>query len=577
MSSNGTGAVVLVPLAIVGAVAVGGMVVVYGGVKFVMWCGEKLDQNYRNAVAAYERAEQERDRRTGLDVHDRRAALLAGFQESLAAQGAQLGSLAGARVVDAREIQAAIASAQAALSTTVDVAAVRQQATQAALRQQLRSAIDAAGNQVDASIIRQAEAALSQFPDAMRAALDRLSAAVATLDQHRRAALEQRIATRAMIDDARQHFDSARLMLSQVPGGPNMSEEIAEIEKNLTTADRYRDLNANLAFDNAQAAQRLARELANSVCDLALAARDTRQSQLMSQRGQLDALTTIHDQLEATSHREIPDVKADLAAIATRLAQASSGDTSVNLDDLARQLDGAKAALFHEVGAFQQRAIGETIHETLGELGFDAAPITTVDSSLKVRAAHHAGDSGGERDIYFYVGADGSVSYDFSGYIGDGCLTEAERIFGALRTKGLFIVDPDRAEGVLDLDALAAPDMAPQLVLTEPQARTQDIIRRALQKMGLGHIVQREYIDPNTGARTTEIDASRDGFGFYAAKVNEQGQAVITHDGAPAPQSDPIFAELRILEQPAPNKPARQREQPKRYSESDREGQAQAN
>src|SRR5207237_8464661 len=95
----------------------------------------------------------------------------------------------------------------------------------------------------------------------------------------------------------------------------------------------------------------------------------------------------------------------------------------------------------------------DIIASTLDELGFSANPqiggppvVDKIGASTRILARRQeqdaiTGELRDERQVIFHVDSDGSITYDFSGYIGEDVTSQSQRVFAALRAKGIVIVD----------------------------------------------------------------------------------------------------------------------------------------
>jgi len=149
--------------------------------------------------------------------------------------------------------------------------------------------------------------------------------------------------------------------------------------------------------------------------------------------------------------------------------------------------------------------IAQTVATTLGELGFqpslkDEPMVQENGDVLRVVVTRPGGTPGFKQDdkvVSFDISRDGSVFYDFSGYIGDTCLSEAKEIFAALRAKGVFILDSGVQEMLSRLpaesitaDTLREAKYAPELMKNKTQTELAERLKQVLGQMKFANIEQ---------------------------------------------------------------------------------------
>jgi hypothetical protein len=226
-----------------------------------------------------------------------------------------------------------------------------------------------------------------------------------------------------------------------------------------------------------------------------------------AQRGRLTALKQILQ--EADSQQMAADasmmVSLDLAKAELERWTATHSDTTrelgearAALEKIARRIDHASDEVFESIGQAQQKVIGGTIAQTLGELGFvetdqeDSAPLVTpVGNRLHIVGKRQT--PGDEKMVAFFVDRSGEITYDFSGYKREEIKEAAREIFAALNRKGLVIVDDQTAQRLSEAP-LVSSNLNPrnfenvERELNLRQGQLRERVYKAFDQLGLRRV-----------------------------------------------------------------------------------------
>ena len=236
--------------------------------------------------------------------------------------------------------------------------------------------------------------------------------------------------------------------------------------------------------------------------------------------------------------------KQRITAIGEHITRAETETQGNDLKDLLLKLEPFSQEIFRVVSEGQQQRIAGTVASTLAGLGFKAnlrsgtAPeVETVGSSLRVRAKRRGDAAQGpqgrdEKLVVFYIEKEGGITYDFSGYMGDECVLEAERIFTALRARGLAVVDSSAMQRLgrqtsndVIRRLLHDPQLAPRFDVNKRQEHLRAALLKVLREyMGFSQI--REF---GSGGSLV-IDAYNGDIGYHVV-LSQEGEAKIMKDG----------------------------------------------
>ncbi len=141
-----------------------------------------------------------------------------------------------------------------------------------------------------------------------------------------------------------------------------------------------------------------------------------------------------------------------------------------------------------------------------------------------------AGMGHDDKLVTFTLLADGRIDYDFSGYIGEACKKDAQRIFAALRRKGIVIVSPSWLHEH-DLASMSAQEVTaaplPEFDVNKRQALVADRVRQALEHMGY----QANQIVETSVGGVRQLDARNGSLGYYHVALDAFDEVNVTWNG----------------------------------------------
>lgn len=368
------------------------------------------------------------------------------------------------------------------------------------------------------TLLEEAEQALNGSIDVIAEAADKvrtarqMAEAALTLQERRRRAIREELSRITM-----------QMMVSMQMLQEARSEQLApfverrkEIEALVAKAESWLDDRLDAAEAAADEAQQGAQALVESVSTHVSEAWDRIASQANGLLGTLKAMRRI----AADAMRANMVERRTLLGLTEHMAQVYNEVESMleqpslavqrRLTQLTEQTEMLKQDMLGIVETYQQRKIAETIAGTLQELGFHAVAgsqqvvyengdVTRVVVSTapdKTRTPQTVRD---DRVVSFDVSRNGEIAYDFSGYIGDACVKEAERVFAALRAKGLYILESQTAEQLqaaiaqgrtVTPEMLDQPEFQPHVVKNKTQAELAERLLGVLERMQYATIRQ---------------------------------------------------------------------------------------
>lgn len=571
MSTQGAGAVVLGPgivLLVAGGVVVGTGILVGKG---IMWCHDKLEENYHNACQSYTALKQEAEAEALAHAQDRQEALQAYIERYAAPDALTLASASADAATDAAtdamaQVDPAVARAleesRAALASTqrpqLDYQAEQE-------RRQLANEIVACKGIVSPAAL---DEALAVYRAPESSALQ-LRAARVTLHSNAQSHAQQRHQEQlaaVTIADATRELRAAHALLAQSgqAADAQATNQLQAIGERITEAKRISSQNAGAALTAAEEALADARRQVYAATRAVTQRWSARQRIAATQQGQLDALNDVISDLalgKLATDEQIAGFQRELSGLREQVSQAQRGgglgdDVGANEAASARTasaLAALKQRLFALSDARQQRLIGDQIATTLTELGFSAVgeegaqiEAQPLDTDLRIGARRAEQSGNAERQehlVYFNVDAQGHVTFDFSGYEGAECVKEATRIFHALRRHGILLMDAARLAGIesegATAELLARDDYAPPLDVNKALPIIQQAILDVLeQRMGFTHVEQ------HIAADFFEVDAHNGQGHRYHAEATATDEVAILRDGQDVTHDneDPVAA-----------------------------------
>lgn len=550
MSSEGAAAVVAAPVILLAPVALAGVVVV-GGVMLAaqgaMWCGEQLKAHHDAALASWaaaetslkalseQRTETLRAAESSANARYLRAlAMQSANQQDLAQQQQQLRQQAlgqALRALDAVSVSATPVSATARQeefqrlqvmgALAIDVAGAK--AAQAAAPTQERAAA-----------LQQAEVTLNNE----NATLSALMQARAVLNdvQRRDQATDSLLA--AQRERARLKLLQAQAVLTNIRdmGGPIASlPRLAELQASLATALGRLTTDPTRALEDAEVIQQSAETLQGE----AFAQAAMPPVALAALRGRLDAMRSLVDEA-----KKFQNFSPELALQLTQRIDALSRALIVSPDRLAAHEAQAKQVedeVFEKIDTLQQRAIAGQLAEVLQEQGFrdsvTGQPLAQVNDLSwggfqvqGIRNDAQLAQSDDNKMVTFTFTADGTIHYDFSGYVGNQCEHDAEVVFRKLRERGIVIADERwiKHHGLVQPEALAKTPL-PTIKANKLQSAVAGLVVEALKRMGY---TQRDIAVTSGRDGVVQVSAQKEGQpGYYTVATTNAGAAMPAYSG----------------------------------------------
>src|SRR5579885_883892 len=312
MSTEGTAAVAGLPVAVAGAPVIGlGVLVAGTGIlvaQGIMWCYEKLEENYRSACQSYANLAEAASQEAFVRQQDRYPLLVAAVNQfttaphlraaSGAAQSAQATATPDPRLQE--EANAALARAQTALRSSADAQQVREEAERAILRRQLEAEIAASQHILPAQVIASARLTLDQSSANMRAALDALSSAWKAINDSHQHRAHQEQQARVILGNVRQQVFGIQTLAQQhlAQTDASFAQRLHDITDRVKRAEKFlaSDPTTNdpkTALQVAQEAQKLAQDLEGRLASEVLSRWDEQHKLLLAQHGRLKALADV--------------------------------------------------------------------------------------------------------------------------------------------------------------------------------------------------------------------------------------------------------------------------------------------
>ena len=443
------------------------------------------------------------------------------------------------------------------------------------LSYRLKLEIEAARGVLPAEKIAAAEAALDGSTETIQSTLTMLETAWKEVQDAQAQRDRQVFQVRQLLNILTTQLGTVDALLRET----GKAQDVVYVNQRRAIEMQIRDVEAQLstglaqALATAQAAQKALHELTESVSADAFRAWEKTRTQIISQQGALDtlekmlteavALKLVDAQKAETIKRRITTAQRE----AEDLLQMASTSPTVQrkLILLTDRVEQLKKEVFRVTQGGQQQYIAEAVATTLEELGFQSqtggqlATEQTTDG-LRIVATRSGDTPNFARDdklVSFTISQDGAVSYDFSGYVGDSCVSEAEKVFAALCAKGIFILDSDTLDSLqripaenITLDTLRQTSL-PHIVQNKPQAELAVRLRQVLERMKFSNI--RESVVGGT----IDLEAFNGPLG-YRVVLPPDGSAQVFKNRADVSNdaSDPIATEaqreVEVLEEIAP-------------------------
>jgi hypothetical protein len=535
-----------------------------------MWCGQKMEENYHNACQewtdAVEAARQENLARVEV-LSPYLVAQVDRLSSSAYLSGASLSPQTP--VLQDHALQEALAEARRALEQAQSTQQKQRDIERTTLVMRLQAEIAAGRGLLPSEVLQRAEGCLSGTEHVLRRALADLESAwdaVSGTQAQRMRQLHQLKQTMAQAS-TRLHTIELLLRDAGVATDPAFVTQARELEARLGEARDTMDLSEQHALDLARAVQQEAGQLLEMVCAASLSAWNAVRRQLITQQGVLATLGTMLQEVrevQLVPAPQIVELEQMITAVQLEAQELASGKqlhVQQRLSRLTFQVTTLKERVFAMVKTRQQQTVARSIQEALTGLGFQSVEgaqpeIIQSGNALRVEALLAHDTSGAQRDdrvVTFGIAHDGQVTYDFSGYEGGSCLADAEKIFAALRERGIFILDQANMEEVrkvpadaLTLSTLSQERFRPHLERNKSQAALAETLRQVLEQM-YPHVHQ-----VSLGGHI-ELEAFEGQLGYHVV-LSPAGEVQVYKDAAHIDVStdgqDPVVAEAQRTLQP---------------------------
>lgn len=588
MSTEGTGAVAVGAAVVLGGAAVlaagaiigTGMLVAQG----VMWCGKKMEENVERARNKWIAQQQAAYAESRANVQDM-PLFIAGQAESIAAASANLTlnlpSAPSTAPAAQKQLEASLARLRTALDNVKQITQIKTETDRELLQYRLQSEIEALRGLLPQTEIAQAEMALQGTEVAMRQALTGLQDAWNRVSNTQAIKVHQERRARQILRSvSAQLLALDTLLRSTGKEQISYNKQRQEIETQVEEAQKVVDRDPERALPMAEEAQRAVRTLTHAISMDTTRAWDQTRQRVISIQG---TLTTLAQMLQEATAIELLD-KQRIQDLSRRIDKTqkesqnliqsmvpASSDQLRQLDENAARL---KAEVFRVVKSRQQRKIAEAVATTLGELGFQSnsgsQPVVQDNGDTVHIVATRSGNTPGfrrdDKVVSFDISREGNLTYDFSGYAGDACVSEAKEIFAAFRAKGIFILDSDAMEKLsripaenVSVETLNRVRYNPQIEQNKRQAALAEKLKEVFERMKFANI-QESVI-----GGCIDIEAFNGGIGYHVILPPDGSAEVFkNHVDISANKDDQIVSELSQVEaaKEAPQK-ARAESKPK--------------
>lgn len=467
------------------------------------------------------------------------------------------------------EARAAIAGVRTVLKSPEEIE--RQQLQQSLKKEIIRGK----ALLLPASLIQAAETALEGSREAISRAIFRLMEA----RQRAEGELSLRERQRSQLEEAIQSTTALLQVVEQMLQEMSSEQQAVFVERRKAiqsllatinpSEENMLDESIELVIEAQQNARGLAEAITTALVEAWAAARSQVNEQLAGLQALRDMLTEV-DRMNVANRREVRDLAervTDIYDDVQSLLGQPLQHVHRQLSLFKEQISPLKQEIFTMVEKSRQRMAAETIATTLIELDFgsltrDQRIVRENGDVLRVvvkPASKKSVEKRDDRIVSFEISRNGDVTYDFVGYTGDTCIEEAERIFTALRAKGLYILDPrgvQRLQAVarerpITLEMLNRPELQLHLVKNKTQAELAERIHAVLERM------QYHSISQQVVGGCIEMEAFNGPVGYRVVLKPEGSLQVFKDEGMneldiAVDSNDPVIAEaIRVRERKA--------------------------
>ena len=560
MSSEGAGSVVMIPT----AALVGTGVLVSKG---FMWCGKQLKERYERDSQSHTDLMIAVLKEQQAQMTDRKLVVEAMIEQFTASPNLRLSSNVQSQQQQAETedaIKGMLERARDAMQSSDAINRLKLEHEQAQLRRMLEEEITVSQGIVPTETLAIARAAINRSVQDLRAAQQSLQAILH--DAEKQPSASSRLQANRL-QQARTTLEIVRSELSLLKG--LLQRNYGTIDQRYkydleTLNNRIQRLDASLQQSKVEAERALAevrstqedvRKLEQKVSTNLLRELEERHERVLEAQGQLDGLKKVVQETRTADIVTSSQGQAILQEIDQLKGQITRMESATDHNLLQRSIDQVtllRDRVFKLVGEGQQKGVSELISTTLGELGFssgvseDNPPIIEkVGASTRIEAQQDG------KTVVLYVDRDGGVLYDFSGYQGSACVQEANKIFAALRKKGVFIIDAATERELIEQSDLT-PEMllddqfAPHFEVNKLQAKISMLLVQVLDKMSFSSISQ------NASGGSIIIDAinNQDGIGYHII-LDRKGDEQVIRGGEDitALSSDTLAREIASLKE----------------------------
>jgi hypothetical protein len=576
MSTEGAGAVVIgaaiaAPIALAAFVAVGAGILVAQG---VMWCGKKMEENYNNACKEWTDLYEAAQAKSRANVDDI-PMLLAGQAERIAAYSASLSlnpaTVESSDTVAQKALVDSMAKVRRALENTQDTLQVQADTERELLVYRLKSEIEASRGILPSEKIALAEAALQGSSTEIQNALNMLQLAWKTITNVQAMSTHQDRRVRQLLHEVTAQLTAIDTMLRNAGRSQAYTTRKQDIANRLREAENVLDTHPADALALAEDAQKAARALARTVSVETLSAWDQTRRKVLTLQGTLETLAKMTREavtLKLIEAQQAGDITRRISVAqseARTLVQGASATTPQRLLLLNERVELLKEDVFRVMKTKQQNMIAQTVATTLGELGFQAAlegetMVQENGDMLRVVVARSGGTPNFKQDdkvVSFDISRNGDLSYDFSGYIGDTCLSEAKEIFAALRVKGVFILDSSVQEMLSKLpaesitaDTLREAKYSLEFVKNKTQTELAERLKQVLEQMNFANIEQ------SVIGGCIDLEAFNGSIGYHVILPPDgSAQVFKNHKDISSDKGDRVVARaLELFREPEPER-----------------------
>ncbi len=540
----------------------------------IMWCGDAMEKAIDNAIKR-QQEELEARRVAAREFNYRQVDQIRGRLSTKMRQASIDDPHAAMEpgLAELETLQWSMAQARAAVVDAGNQQHTVQTLERKALAAQLKFEIKFNRALLPQQAIEQAEQASGGNSESLRAAIATLNKTRNEIETTQaREVVEQR-EIEYILQAVSNQLHSIDTMLQEAggPTQPEFSERQQTVKALVAAANAQSATSIAEAKRLATEAQRVAHNLSDMVSTFLFDAWNTIHSQVNNILG---TLTTLQKMLEEARLLEVVDAQG-LASLTQRLSsayndaetirQSPSLESRHRLTVLAERIALLKQDVFTIVELYQQQTIAETIASTLTELGFQSVtgerPVLQDNGDvIHIAMARKGLKAEGERDdrlVSFDITRGGDVNYDFSGYTGETCVTEAQRVFTALRANGVYLLDPATGadlqkrypEGV-SARMLNQSEYLLQPAKNKMQAELAERISTVLKRM------QYHNIHQSAAGGSIELEAFNGSIGYHIVLAPEGTMQVFkdteqaSYADVSSDPSDPIVAEAQqTLEQ----------------------------